>query len=206
MAHPCNNANCPRASWCKGFTYKWKPGTQREYLICSSENNWLYYTKNKAREIYERDNPNDILRNEELNQQEHQDNNRESRMREDHEADTRTGGEGVSWRFVEPNNLLFPYSSSDTRSTAEVLGYLTELGRQIEGQSIIDGGDEGRVSATDDVLQDVARSGVLPPAPGADVSRVAEESDRFLQGHWLYTDLSRERRLDLGEIQSPDEG
>lgn len=60
----CINGGCPRASWCKRHTYNMgnKRGEMpRTSYICSEANGWKNYVKNKAREIYERENPNDIF-------------------------------------------------------------------------------------------------------------------------------------------------
>lgn len=60
----CTNGGCPRASWCKRHTYNM--GNKRgvmplQSFNCNVENNWSKYVKNKAREIYERDNPYDLF-------------------------------------------------------------------------------------------------------------------------------------------------
>ena len=63
---------------------------EREFFRCSPGNNFKYYVRNKAREIYERDYPEKAFKvyNDESNRGEHSDNNRESGVWEDNEADT----------------------------------------------------------------------------------------------------------------------
>lgn len=93
----CGDATCPKACWCKRFTYKNKLAPDMlgtggyPYVISSACMNTGYtmYHKNKAREIYERDYP-DGSRDDESEQEEHENNNRESGMREDDEADQGT--------------------------------------------------------------------------------------------------------------------
>ena len=63
---------------------------EREFFRCSPENNFKYYVRNKAREIYERDHPKEAFnfKNDQLEQGEYPNNTRESRVWEDNEADT----------------------------------------------------------------------------------------------------------------------
>lgn len=88
----CRNGNCSRSGWCKRMTYPVPPDRdpEREFFRCSPENNFKYYVRNKAREIYERDYPEKAFKvnNDKLNRGEHSDNNRESGVWEDNEADT----------------------------------------------------------------------------------------------------------------------
>ena len=114
----CTNESCARAGWCKRFTYK-KYIRDREYpfafFSCSSADNFRYYVRNKAREIYERENPDDAYRDEKPESEEHPDNNRESRMREDNETPRRIEPHiAQRWCIItEPDSLLqFQRSSS----------------------------------------------------------------------------------------------
>lgn len=87
----CDNAMCSRSGWCKRFTYAPKvskniidyPVLEPESMLDCSENGYIFYVRNKAREIYERENPHDTFTIEESNRSEHENNNRESRMRQD---------------------------------------------------------------------------------------------------------------------------
>lgn len=205
-AYPCNNANCPRASWCKGFTYKWPSEVTREYRLCSASDNWLYYTKNKAREIYERDNPDDILRNEEPDGQEHSDNNRESGVWENDEADTRADREGLQWRHVEPDNVLLPHGSSNPGGPGEMYnGPATAYGFTTSAEPVRTG-NERRIYATDAVLQDPAFSGISSTEPGTYFPDITEELNRLLESLGIPDYVSREEHGGTGEIQRTDEG
>lgn len=84
----CQNATCVRAGWCKRFTYATKL-TEEEYekwpkkfIECSNKDQWAGYKRNKAREVYERENPDDRFDNEQSNQEEYAFNNWEPGMRE----------------------------------------------------------------------------------------------------------------------------
>lgn len=95
----CEDQTCPKACWCKRFTYKNKippakhGGPDYPYVDSAHclDNGYLKYYKNKAREIYERDYP-DGSGDDESEQEEHENNNRESRVREDDEADQGASG------------------------------------------------------------------------------------------------------------------
>lgn len=94
----CNNGFCAIASWCKRYTYamKMEEGTYTSapFLDCPNSN-YKYYIKNKHREIYERQNPDDIFNygkreqeyflpsDAESEQRQHDNNNREPGVRED---------------------------------------------------------------------------------------------------------------------------
>lgn len=87
----CDNAMCSRSGWCKRFTYAPKvykntieyPVLEPESMLECSENGYVFYVRNKAREIYERENPHDTFTIEESNRSEYENNNRESGMRQD---------------------------------------------------------------------------------------------------------------------------
>lgn len=64
MITPCSNCNCVRAGWCKRVTYHFSADWYEEHVycfMCSDKNQWEHYIRNKAREIYERSNPDDTL-------------------------------------------------------------------------------------------------------------------------------------------------
>lgn len=106
MFTPCLNSTCPRAGWCKRISYKFSPGireTYGQFMECSNATGWHNYVKNKAREIYEREHPDDILSNEESKQEKHSNNNRESGMREDVETDIGASGPDRTEVSVEPD-------------------------------------------------------------------------------------------------------
>lgn len=87
----CDNAMCSRSGWCKRFTYAPKvsgnsidyPSLEPETMLDCSENGYIFYVRNKAREIYERENPHDTFAIEESDRSEHENNNRESGVRQD---------------------------------------------------------------------------------------------------------------------------
>lgn len=120
----CTNGTCVRAGWCKRFTYYRKLSPQefkewrKDYLQCSDEDKWLYYKKNKAREIYERENPDDIFRNDEPIQKEHQDNNREPGLRENNKTYIRVEEALPEWHSAERDSVLQLQCSSDRRSNS----------------------------------------------------------------------------------------
>lgn len=120
----CNNGDCPRAGWCKRFTYRSKdkstPYPSYNLNECPREN-YTFYVKNKAREIYERENPNDTFdqssNNEEPVQREHSNNNRESRMREDDEIDHGIEEHLRDWGgATDPDLIRELFSSGDSGS------------------------------------------------------------------------------------------
>lgn len=65
----CSNAHCIRACWCKRFTYKQRLQEavtlyKTMHFNCNEEDGYPAYRKNKAREHYEKEHPDDILTNE----------------------------------------------------------------------------------------------------------------------------------------------
>ncbi len=118
MFELCTNAGCVFSCWCKRFTYNNKvqgnsPDFPRNFFNCNGE----YYVMNKAREIYERDNPNDSI-DEELERVKYKNNNRKSRMREDDNPDQRTG-EGSQDDTSSQDSVLQLQRRSDRRSNNE---------------------------------------------------------------------------------------
>lgn len=114
----CLNTECVYAGWCKRFSYKqsrhYRPGKLPEKMFNCE--NGEYFIKNKAREIYERDN--NVGRNDQLKRTEHPHNNREPGMREDNEIDTGIEAHLRDWggRF-DPDSILQLQHRSDRRSS-----------------------------------------------------------------------------------------
>ena len=108
MWYKCRNASCARAGWCKRISYT--PDNYRIDLFdCNDHNGWYMYVRNKAREIYEREN------NESFDQQEHENNNRESGVREDNSPDTRAGRHSNERDTTHENSVLQFFERSDRR-------------------------------------------------------------------------------------------
>lgn len=115
----CNNAACAYAGWCKRFTYKISypsvvdNGYPVEHFDCSVGE---CYMKNKAREIYERDNPDDNIY-EQFKRLQHKDNNWESRVREDDDSDQGVEEHTADWGGVsDPDSVLQLQCGGDRRS------------------------------------------------------------------------------------------
>ena len=93
----CTNGSCPKACWCKRFTYNMgeRRGPRDTYTYadfsekCNPTNEYQYYVRNKAREIYERENINDTPDDEEFDTEEYEDYNREPGVREDDQTYSR---------------------------------------------------------------------------------------------------------------------
>lgn len=114
----CTNAGCVFSCWCKRFTYNNKvvgnsPDFPRNFFNCNGE----YYVMNKAREIYERDNPDDSIYGE-LERVKHKNNNRKSGMRKDDNTDQGTG-EGSQDDTSSQDSVLQLQRSSDRGSYIE---------------------------------------------------------------------------------------
>lgn len=122
MFIPCSNsANCPRAGWCKRVTYHFDKESLKHKICfdCSDENHWANYVKNKAREIYERENPNDILRDETFELSQYDDINRESGLRENNVPDSGPGEEGETGNSATSDRVLEFFQCSGGRSFTE---------------------------------------------------------------------------------------
>lgn len=150
MFIPCGNYGCSRAGWCKRTSYPFTPAEREKYtqiFECHDDNGWAHYVRNKAREIYERENPNDAFRNDEFEQEEHQNNNREPGLREDDQVDNRTEeSRGRGYPVVSDSCLQLLRGShrrSNYKSIFELMQILQEDSQ--EGYAI---------------LQDIARDGI----------------------------------------------
>lgn len=117
----CNNGFCAIASWCKRYTYamKMEEGTYASspFLDCPN-NNYRYYVKNKHREIYERQNPDDIFNfgkreqeylpsDAESEQRQHDDNNREPGVRENNSSGGDTEAPTPRYESTSISDSLF---------------------------------------------------------------------------------------------------
>ena len=166
----CRNGCCDRAGWCKRITYPVTPDKEPEriFLSCGPDNNYKYYVRNKAREIYERDNPNQAFsQDDEPIQGEHPNNNRESGLREDNAVNSETELFIQSWGAVEQDRLLQLQCSSDRRSditSADISNYFEELVRNLCRYSH----EEGHVVLPNVTLDGIsaARSGNGQPDDG----------------------------------------
>lgn len=118
----CTNGSCARAGWCKRFTYANKlTDSEQEkwsqyFFTCDLSSNWHAYKKNKAREIYERENPDDRFNNEQSNQEEYAFNNWEPGMRENNETNIRVEEIIPEGSATGRNSVLQLQCSSDRRS------------------------------------------------------------------------------------------
>ena len=124
----CDNGGCPRACWCKRFTYKNKVpdelktrlGGYPVYDFDGPNQDYACYVRNKAREIYERDYNDTTFADEKSDERKHTDNNRESGMREDDDPDIEAEGSVSSGDSSAQDSLLqlhkCSYRRSDTKS------------------------------------------------------------------------------------------
>ena len=123
MFTPCKNAaSCSRAGWCKRISYKQFTPEDRKCaqdFDCSPDNGWAHYVKNKAREIYEREHPNDILQDEEPDRSEHENPDREPWMREDNVPDSGPGEENQGGATLDTDRILELLERSGGRGSAE---------------------------------------------------------------------------------------
>lgn len=128
----CTNGTCPRAGWCKRFTYSSKlTDAERDkwascFFTCEPSSNWFAYKRNKAREIYERENPNASFEYEQPNTKKYPNNNRESGVRENNETNI-----GVAEAILERdtsrrNSVLQLQRSGDRRSDTESTMFFAE--------------------------------------------------------------------------------
>lgn len=155
---PCRNYACPRAGWCKRISYPFSEEDRKllaAFYECGDFNSWEYYIRNKAREIYERENPDDAFSNDELEQEKHQNNNRESGMREDDEADNGTQGASYGGYTVNPVGGVqlqrSRYRRSDIPSIEGLIEYFREATDHIQERP--------------PVLQDITRDGFSSVGP-----------------------------------------
>lgn len=127
----CRNGCCDRAGWCKRITYPVTPDREPErvFFDCSPDNRYAFYVRNKAREIYERDYPNESfsLKDDKSDSQENENNNREPGMREDNETDPTTEQSVSEGSALGPGRLLQFQCSGDRRSDIESDPLLTEF-------------------------------------------------------------------------------
>ncbi len=157
---PCTNYACPRAGWCKRISYPFSEAERKEcgaFMECGDFNDWINYVRNKAREIYERENPDDAFSNDKPKQKEHTNNNREPRVREDDEADSRTGQVNTGWRIIEPTSGVQLQRSSDRRNSIPGIGitwgdYIDDFIQCLQTEQ---NNEEGPT-----VFQDTSRNGV----------------------------------------------
>ena len=131
----CDNEMCDRACWCKRFTYKkYVPEEERSFIdsfkLCTAEYNYRYYKPKKAREIYERDHR-DGRYNDESEQEEYENYNRESGMREDHEADIGTTETISGGDTPRENSVLQLQRSGDRRGSVPCFESFEDLYRYI---------------------------------------------------------------------------
>lgn len=152
---PCRNYACPRAGWCKRISYPFSEEDRKllaAFYECGDFNSWEYYIRNKAREIYERENPDDAFSNDELEQEKHQNNNRESGMREDDEADNGTQGASYGGYTVNPVGGVQLQRSRYRRSDIpSIEGFIEYLGEAID-----------HIQERPPVLQNTTRNGLSP--------------------------------------------
>ena len=161
----CTNGSCSRAGWCKRISYSSGDDIYRDFE-CGTFNNWEHYVRNKAREIYERENPQNAF--DKSNETEYENNNRESGVWEDDDTDTGTGTSG---------------GEGDTSVANRFLQLLSGCIRRSENQGLAAIGEDGEVHIYPGpyVFQDAPRDGVSSagsvdsePAIGATIERILE--------------------------------
>lgn len=135
MFELCDNEMCDRACWCKRFTYKKNiPEEERSFIngfeLCTAEHNYQYYRPNKAREIYERDHR-DGRYNDESEQEEYENHNRESGMREDNKTDIGITAIVPRWDTSGEDCILQLQCGGDRRSSIKSFESFEDLYRYI---------------------------------------------------------------------------
>lgn len=134
----CKNVDCPRACWCKRFTYRNKVDPNDsdypvEWFTCNETSIYNAYVKNKARQIYERDFPDAAHQYDESDEQQYTNNNRQSWMRKNNNPDKRTVNNSSTWtNSATSDSVLQLQRSSDRRSDNEVSIYDQVTGRTQE--------------------------------------------------------------------------
>lgn len=156
----CDNAMCSRSGWCKRFTYAPKvSGNVKDYpslepvsMLECAENGYIFYVRNKAREIYERENPHDTFAIEESNRSEYENNNRESGVRQDY----------VPYQYVNRN--IFELTGDPVSDRLLQLLSGSDNGGDNENvfRFVQTGGGIRRVEAYTPVLQDTPLDGISP--------------------------------------------
>lgn len=113
----CTNGACAMSGWCKRFSYIKKAGPDWPMACfdCNSRSGWPHYVKNKAREIFERDNPREIFNVPEPEQRNDNDHRRESGLREDDMADIEARKARIRRNAAYLDNLLQPFQRSGER-------------------------------------------------------------------------------------------
>lgn len=113
----CTNGACAMSCWCKRFSYIKKAGADWPMACfdCDSRSGWPHYVKNKAREIFERDNPREIFNVPEPEQRNDDDHRRESGLREDDMADIEARRADIRRRAADIDNLLQSFQRSGER-------------------------------------------------------------------------------------------
>lgn len=122
----CTNGACAMSGWCKRFSYIKKAGPDWPMACfdCNSRSGWPHYVKNKAREIFERDNPREIFNVPEPEQRNDDNHRRESRLREDDMADIEARRACIRRNAAYIDNLLQPFQRSGERGNRQ--GYEVE--------------------------------------------------------------------------------
>lgn len=165
----CRNGNCPISSWCKRFTYANKVPYETDTvhyvmknLVKCPDYGYENYLKNKHREIYERENPDDILRYPEYNERENQNNNREPRVRENHLFDFGIEESMPERSTIDPNSVLQFFPGGDPGGTVESYRSLeTEAG--VTRRQLLEYARQVITEQVDALLQDDSRDGVSFP-------------------------------------------
>lgn len=134
----CTNEMCDRACWCKRFTLYAKHRNDKDEQVpmvdyehdCTAEHDYSCYMENKAREIWERDHR-DGRYNVEPEQEEYQNYNRKSGMRENHEADIGITKTISGWDTSGEDSVLQLQRSGDRGSSIESFESFEDLYRYI---------------------------------------------------------------------------
>lgn len=155
MFFVCHNATCPRAGWCKRFSYAPKvmhdkqgyPPLNPEAQASCPEIEYEYYVRNKAREIYEREHPNESFNTEEPEQREHTDSNREPGVRENDAPYQRISRDLFELTGDPLSDRLLQFFASRSAGGGDALMLNLENGF-------------GRVNSVPPVLQDTSLDGV----------------------------------------------
>lgn len=126
----CTNNNCPRAGWCRRVSLLRNMSEATQTLerdnikYMDPDTDYKCYVRNKAREIREREHINDILQDEESNRPEHEDSNREPRVREDDRLNSPDDGRSQEGRTLAENWFRELQRGGDRRGENQGLGVL----------------------------------------------------------------------------------
>lgn len=155
----CSNASCSRAGWCKRFTYiQTSHGDLNpedfNFEFFTPDLKYSCYVKNVTRRVYERENPDDTY--DEFNREEYENNNRESRMRQDNPTYRNAQEALLRGLIAGQDRLLQLQRSGDRRSDNESDYSIRPAIERDFFQELAD------IAGTAIVLQDASQHGIPP--------------------------------------------